>query len=50
VPDIEEPDEDDPNVEEICSNCGKGIVQVVDLKYVVFKVCNLCNAREKIQV
>jgi hypothetical protein len=44
----EEPDIDE-DVDEICEHCGKGRIQIVDLKFVIFKVCELCHKREKIE-
>lgn len=33
---------------EPCQNCGKGVVLIVDLKYVKLKVCDVCKVRTKI--
>lgn len=35
--------------DEVCIHCGKGRIKFVDLKYIIFKVCELCQFREKIK-
>lgn len=32
----------------MCPNCGKGEIEILDLKYVVFEICHLCDHKEKI--
>ena len=32
----------------LCSNCGKGVLERVDLKYVVVEKCSLCDFRRKL--
>lgn len=33
---------------EPCTKCGKGVLQVVDLKYVKYAVCTVCDDRSKV--
>lgn len=31
-----------------CEKCGKGVLQIVDLKYVKYAVCTICNDRSRV--
>lgn len=33
---------------ETCNHCGKGEFFVVDLKFVKYKICNVCDHRKKV--
>lgn len=33
--------------EEVCEHCGKGQLEVIDLKYVIMEVCNVCGHQRK---
>lgn len=46
---INEPKKNKPKKkkEPDCPHCGKGFLEEVDLKHVVFKVCNICGHKEK---
>lgn len=51
--DVDDMDYDDaPEIEvnkHQCSECGKGVLEIVDLKYVIYQVCNTCGFRKKIK-
>jgi NAD-dependent SIR2 family protein deacetylase len=40
--------DDVPEIEPVCQQCGKNKLKIIDLKYVVFEVCELCGFKKKI--
>lgn len=41
-------EDEEVDSEMICKKCGKGILRELDLKYVVYLVCDVCNEKKKI--
>lgn len=39
---------EDINID-LCSHCGKGVLQVLDLAHITLVTCNICEHRERIR-
>lgn len=39
----------DDESQETCTHCGKGTLSILDLTYVQYKVCDICEYKEKIK-
>ena len=40
--------EDEQDEEQICDNCGKGILTIIDIGIRRYSVCGLCKTRERL--
>jgi hypothetical protein len=41
--------EKEPDPRDICPSCGKGTWRFVDLKHVIYKICELCGFKLKVK-
>lgn len=39
---------EDATIVDACTTCGKGKIKLLDLKHIVYKVCDICGEKEKI--
>lgn len=38
-----------PDPRDVCPSCGKGTWRFVDLKHVIYKICELCGFKVKVK-